>query len=63
MYADDTQLHTSTTFNNLYESLTEINKLTTELEIYLNNNCLQFNKVKTDCIIFHSKHLIPTHNY
>ena len=34
MYADDTQLYTST-LNNLYETLTEINKLTTELEIYL----------------------------
>ena len=59
MYADDTQLYTSTTFNNLNETLTKIYKLTTELEIYFNNNYLKFNKLKTDCIIFHSKHLIP----
>ena len=59
MYADDTQLYTSTTFNNLYETLTELNKLTTELEIYFNNNYLKFNKLKTDYIIFLSKLLIP----
>ena len=59
MYADDTQLYTSTTFNNLNETLTKIYKLTTELEIYFNNNYLKFNKLKTDCIIFHSKRLIP----
>ena len=59
MYADDTKLYTSTTFNNLNETLTKIYKLTTELEIYFNNNYLKFNKLKTDCIIFHSKRLIP----
>ena len=59
MYADDTQLYTSTTFNNLDETLNKIYKLTTELEIYFNNNYLKFNKLKTDCIIFHSKRLIP----
>ena len=58
MYADDIQLYTSTTFNNIYEILTEINKLTTKLKIYFNNNYLKFNKLKTDCIIFHSKRLI-----
>ena len=59
MYADYTQLYTSTTFNNLNETLTKIYKLTTELEIYFNNNYLKFNKLKTDCIILHSKRLIP----
>ena len=59
MYTDDTQLYTSTTFNNLYETLTEINKLTTILEIHFNNNYLKFNKLKTYCIIFHRKCLIP----
>ena len=59
MYAYDTQLYTSTTYNNLYETLTEINKYTIELKIYLNNNYLKFNKLKIDCIIFHSKRLIP----
>ena len=67
MYADDTQLYTSTTFNNINETLTKIYKLTTELEIYFNNNYLKFNKLKTDCIIFHSKRRIPlpipTHTY
>ena len=58
MYADDTQPYTSTTFKNLYETLTEINKLTTKLDIYY-NNYLIFNKLKTDCIILHSKRLIP----
>ena len=58
MYADDTQLYTSTTFNNINETLTKIYKLTTELEIYF-NNYLKFNKLKTDCIIFHSKRIIP----
>ena len=59
MYADDTQLYTSTTSNDLPETLTEINNLTTELEVYLNNNYLKFNKMKTECIIFHTKRLIP----
>ena len=59
MYADDTQLYTSTTLNDLPETLTEINNLTTELEVYFNNNYLQFNKMKTECIIFHTKRLIP----
>ena len=44
MYADDTQLYTSTTLNDLPETLTEINNLTTELEVYFNNNYLKFNK-------------------
>ena len=38
MYVDDTQLYNSTTFDNLNETLTKIYKLTTELEIYVNNN-------------------------
>ena len=59
MYADDTQLYTSTTLNDLPETLTEINNLTTELEVYFNNNYLKFNKIKTECIIFHTKRLIP----
>ena len=59
MYADDIQLYTSTTFNNLNETLTKTYKLTTELEIYFNNKYLKFNKLKTDCIMFHSKRLIP----
>ena len=59
MYADDTQLYTSTTLNDLPETLTEINNLTTELEVYFNNNYLKFNKMKTECIIFHTKRLIP----
>ena len=42
MYADDIQLYTSTTLNDLPEI---INKLTTELEIYF-NNYLKFNKHK-----------------
>ena len=49
MYADDTQLYTPTTFNNLNETLTKIYKLTTELEIYFNNNYSKFNKLKTYC--------------
>ena len=48
MYADDTQLYISITFNNLNETLTKICKLTTELEIYFNNKYLKFNKLKTD---------------
>ena len=45
MYADDTQLYTSTTFNNLNETLTKIYKLTTELKIYFNDKYLKFNKL------------------
>ena len=59
MYSNDTHLYTSTTFNNIYDTLTEINKLTTELKIYFKNNYLKFNKSKTDCIVFHSKRIIP----
>ena len=63
MDVDDTQLYTSTTFNNLYEPLyeplTEINKLTTILEIYFNYNYLKCNKLKIDCILIHYKLLIP----
>ena len=40
MYADDTQLYTSTTLNDLPETLTESNNLTTELEVYFNDNYL-----------------------
>ena len=46
MYADDTQLYTSTTFIKIYETTTEMNKLITELEVYFNNNYLKFNKWK-----------------
>ena len=57
MYAYDTPLYTSTTFNNLNDTITEINNLTTELKIYF-NNYLKFNKPKKpkiEFIIFNSK--------
>ena len=54
MYADDIQLYSSTTLNHLLKTITKINKLTTELEIYF-NNYLKFNKLKTECIIFRNK--------
>ena len=53
MYADDIQLYTSTTLNDLPENITKLNKLTSELEIYFNNNnYLKLNKLKTECFIF-----------
>ena len=55
MYADDTQIYTSTTFNELPNTLKEINSITTKLENYFNYNYLKFNLQKTECIIFHSK--------
>ena len=38
MYADDTQIYTSTTFNELPNTLKEINSITTKLENYFNYN-------------------------
>ena len=55
MYADDIQLYTSTNLEYLPETINKINKLTTEQEIYFDNNYLKFNKLKTECIIFHNK--------
>ena len=53
MYADDIQLYTSTPLNELPENITKLNKLTSELEIYFNNNnYLKFNKLKIECFIF-----------
>ena len=60
MYADDTQIYTSTTFNELPNTLKEINSITTKLENYFNYNYLKFNLQKTECIIFHSKSTITT---
>ena len=45
--ADDIQLYASTNLNNLSETITKIHKLTIELNIYFNNNYLQFNQLKT----------------
>ena len=59
MYAYDIQLYISTTLNNLTVSITDINKLTTELYIYFNNNHLKYNKLKREYIIFRNKCLIP----
>ena len=50
MYADDTQIYTSTTFNELPNTLKEINSITTKLENYFNYNYLKFNLQKTECI-------------
>ena len=63
MYADDTQIYTSTTYNELPNTLKEINSITTKLENYFNYNYLKFNLQKTECIIFHSKsHMLsPIH--
>ena len=47
MYADDTQIYTSTTFNELPNTLKEINSITTKLENYFNYNYLKFNLQKT----------------
>ena len=55
MYADDTQIYTSTTFNEIPNTLKEINSITTKLENYFNYNYLKFNLQKTECIIFHRK--------
>ena len=59
MYSDDTQIYTSTTFNELSNTLKEINSITTKLENYFNYNYLKFNLQKTECIIFHSKSHTP----
>ena len=59
MYADDTQIYTSTTFNELPNTLKEINSITTKLENYFNYNYLKLNLQKTECIIFHSKSHTP----
>ena len=59
MYAADTQIYTSTTFNELPNTLKEINSITTKLENYFNYNYLKFNLQKTECIIFHSKSHTP----
>ena len=59
MYADDTQIYTSTTFNELLNTLKEINSITTKLENYFNYNYLKLNLQKTECIIFHSKSHMP----
>ena len=65
IYADDTQIYTSTTFNKLLNTLKEINSITTKLENYFNYNYfnynyLKFNLQKTECIIFNSKsHTTP----
>ena len=45
MYADDTQIYTSTTFNELPNTLKEINSITTKLENYFNYNYLKFNSI------------------
>ena len=50
MYADDTQIYTSTTFNELPNTLKEINIITTKLENYFNFNYLKLNLQKTDGI-------------
>ena len=60
MYADDTQIYTSTTFNELPNTLKEINSIMTKLENYFNYNLyLKFNLQKTECIIFNSKSHTP----
>ena len=59
MYADDTHIYTSTTFNELPNTLKEINSITTKLENYFNYNYLKLNLQKTECIIFHSKSHTP----
>ena len=61
MYADDTQIYSFTTFNELPNTLKEINSITTKLENYFNYNYLKFNLQKTECIIFHSKSHTPLH--
>ena len=40
MYADDTHIYTSTTFNERPNTLKEINSITTKLENYFNYNYL-----------------------
>ena len=59
MYANDTQIYTSTTFNELPNTLKVINSITTKLENYFNYNYLKFNLQKTEYIIFHSKSHTP----
>ena len=59
MYADDTQIYTSTTFNELPNTLKEINSIKAKLENYFNYNYLKFNLKKTECIIFDSKSHTP----
>ena len=49
LYADDTHIYTSTTFNELPNTLKEINSITTKLENYFNYNYLKFNLQKTQC--------------
>ena len=43
--------NTSTTLNNLPETITQINK-TTELDIYFNNNYLKCIKLEIKCIFY-----------
>ena len=47
VYADDTHIYTSTTFNELPNTLKEINSITTKLGNYFNYNYLKFNLQKT----------------
>ena len=53
MYADDTQIYTATTFNELPNTLKEINSITTKLENYFNYNYLKFNLQNTEYFIYH----------
>ena len=59
MYADETPIYISTTYNDLPNTLKEINSITTKLENYFIYNYLKFNLQKTECIIFHSKSHTP----
>ena len=53
MYADDTHIYIPTTFNELPNTLKEINSITTKLENYFNYNYLKFNLQNTEYIIYH----------
>ena len=59
MYVDDLHIiYTSTSFYDVSKTLTELNILITAIETYFNNNYLNFNKSKTECIIFHNNRQI-----
>ena len=51
-------LYIFTALFNLNKKMNESNKLTSELNVYINFNYLIFNKQKTECIFFYRKLLL-----
>ena len=55
-FADDTQLHQSSTIERLPESLNKIESCISNIKNWMTSNKLKLNDEKTEVILFHSKH-------